>query len=106
MLEEKKLCALGSELSELSVFERLMRYGGSQQRLLQCFQVCIGRYCSKAPDSDPDSQYLHLIFFFIFQAVIEHGTKLPKELAVMYIKRCEAGEYNSNYLIDLGLRLG
>ncbi|KAH9632881.1 hypothetical protein HF086_002703 [Spodoptera exigua] len=39
MLQEKRLCILGAELSELDTFERLMRFAGSQLRLLQCFQV-------------------------------------------------------------------
>lgn len=39
MLQEKRLCILGAELSELDMFERLLRFSGAQLRLLQCFQV-------------------------------------------------------------------
>ncbi|XP_039753580.1 amyloid protein-binding protein 2 [Pararge aegeria] len=77
MLAEKRLCVLGAELSELDMFERLMRYSGAQLRLLQCFQ-----------------------------AVIEHGTKLSTELANGYLARCCANQHPRNSLIQLGLRLG
>ncbi|KOB71139.1 putative amyloid beta protein, partial [Operophtera brumata] len=39
MLQEKRLCILGSELSDLDTFERLLRYGGCHLALLQCFQM-------------------------------------------------------------------
>ncbi|KAL0882830.1 hypothetical protein ABMA27_016370 [Loxostege sticticalis] len=77
MFLEKKLCILGDELSSLDTFERLLRFTGSQLRLLQCFQ-----------------------------AVIEHGSKLSTELANIYLSRCEAGKSKVENLINLGLRLG
>ncbi|KAJ8731105.1 hypothetical protein PYW07_004269 [Mythimna separata] len=77
MLQEKRLCILGAELSELDIFERLMRFAGSQLRLLQCFQ-----------------------------AVIEHGSKLSSELAVSYLNKAESPRYTKTTLIHLGLRLG
>ncbi|CAH2048884.1 unnamed protein product, partial [Iphiclides podalirius] len=77
MLQEKRLCILGSELSELDIFERLLRFTGAQLRLLQCFQ-----------------------------AVIEHGSKLSAELATGYITRCDAAVKTPDSLIQLGLRLG
>ncbi|CAG9103248.1 unnamed protein product [Plutella xylostella] len=77
MLQEKRLCILGSELAALDTFERLVRCSGAQLRLLQCFQ-----------------------------AVIEHGSKLPSELACVYLARCDAPRHRRAYLIQLGLRLG
>ncbi|XP_013145703.1 PREDICTED: amyloid protein-binding protein 2 [Papilio polytes] len=77
MLQEKRLCILGAELSELDIFERLLRFTGAQLKLLQCFQ-----------------------------AVIEHGSKLSVELAGAYITRCESTDRSRDYLIQLGLRLG
>ncbi|XP_032517782.2 amyloid protein-binding protein 2 [Danaus plexippus] len=77
MLQEKRLCILGAELSELDIFERLLRFSGAQLRLLQCFQ-----------------------------AVIEHGSKLSAELACGYLARCDASTDSNNTLIQLGLRLG
>ncbi|XP_022120851.1 amyloid protein-binding protein 2 [Pieris rapae] len=77
MLEEKRLCILGAELSELEIFERLLRFSGAQLRLLQCFQ-----------------------------AVIEHGSKLSAELSSAYLARCEQSSRARNSLIHLGLRLG
>ncbi|KAJ8722323.1 hypothetical protein PYW08_004725 [Mythimna loreyi] len=77
MLQEKRLCILGAELSELDIFERLMRFAGSQLRLLQCFQ-----------------------------AVIEHGSKLSSELATSYLSKAESPRYTKTTLIHLGLRLG
>ncbi|CAH0715257.1 unnamed protein product, partial [Brenthis ino] len=77
MLQEKRLCILGAELSELDIFERLLRFSGAQLRLLQCFQ-----------------------------AVIEHGSKLSAELASGYLARCDANTKTQNSLIQLGLRLG
>ncbi|XP_063383689.1 amyloid protein-binding protein 2 [Cydia fagiglandana] len=77
MLQEKRLCILGAELSELDIFERLLRFGGTQLRLLQCFQ-----------------------------AVIEHGSKLSAELATGYLSRCDANARSEECLIQLGLRLG
>ncbi|CAG4959297.1 unnamed protein product [Parnassius apollo] len=77
MLQEKRLCILGAELSELDIFERLLRFTGAQLRLLQCFQ-----------------------------AVIEHGSKLSSELASAYIARSEAAMHSRDHLIQLGLRLG
>ncbi|XP_035439833.1 amyloid protein-binding protein 2 isoform X2 [Spodoptera frugiperda] len=77
MLQEKRLCILGAELSELDTFERLMRFAGSQLRLLQCFQ-----------------------------AVIEHGSKLSTELATSYLAKCDCRCHSRASLIHLGLRLG
>ncbi|CAG4982682.1 unnamed protein product [Colias eurytheme] len=77
MLQEKRLCILGAELSELEIFERLLRFSGAQLRLLQCFQ-----------------------------AVIEHGSKLSTELATSYLARCDQSSRPRNSLIHLGLRLG
>ncbi|CAH0692073.1 unnamed protein product [Spodoptera exigua] len=77
MLQEKRLCILGAELSELDTFERLMRFAGSQLRLLQCFQ-----------------------------AVIEHGSKLSTELATSYLAKCDCKCNSRASLIHLGLRLG
>ncbi|XP_028177754.1 amyloid protein-binding protein 2 isoform X1 [Ostrinia furnacalis] len=77
MYLEKKLCILGVELSSLDTIERLLRFTGSQLRLLQCFQ-----------------------------AVIEHGSKLSTELATIYTSRCDAGKHKVEHLINLGLRLG
>ncbi|CAK1551353.1 unnamed protein product [Leptosia nina] len=77
MLEEKRLCILGAELSELEIFERLLRFSGAQLRLLQCFQ-----------------------------AVIEHGSKLSTELSLAYLARCNQSNRPRNSLIHLGLRLG
>ncbi|XP_061716677.1 amyloid protein-binding protein 2 isoform X2 [Cydia pomonella] len=77
MLQEKRLCILGAELSELDIFERLLRFSGAQLRLLQCFQ-----------------------------AVIEHGSKLSAELATGYLSRCDANARSEECLIQLGLRLG
>ncbi|XP_049873684.1 amyloid protein-binding protein 2 [Pectinophora gossypiella] len=77
MLQEKRLCILGAELSELDTFERLLRFSGAQLRLLQCFQ-----------------------------AVIEHGSKLSGELASGYLARCDAHSRATDALIYLGLRLG
>ncbi|XP_034831741.1 amyloid protein-binding protein 2 [Maniola hyperantus] len=77
MLQEKRLCILGAELSDLDKFERLLRFSGAQLRLLQCFQ-----------------------------AVIEHGSKLSAELAGSYLARCDANSKSHNSLIQLGLRLG
>ncbi|XP_026488145.1 amyloid protein-binding protein 2 isoform X2 [Vanessa tameamea] len=77
MLQEKRLCILGAELSELDIFERLLRFSGAQLRLLQCFQ-----------------------------AVIEHGSKLSVELASGYLARCDTNTKSRNSLIQLGLRLG
>ncbi|CAD0201127.1 unnamed protein product [Chrysodeixis includens] len=76
MLQEKRLCILGAELAELDIFERMMRFTGSQLRLLQCFQ-----------------------------AVIEHGSKLSTELATSYLRKCDYG-VGPDSLIHLGLRLG
>ncbi|XP_073956389.1 protein interacting with APP tail-1 [Choristoneura fumiferana] len=77
MLQEKRLCILGAELSELHIFERLLRFSGAQLRLLQCFQ-----------------------------AVIEHGSKLSAELATGYLNRCGDETKSKDGLIQLGLRLG
>ncbi|CAB3227321.1 unnamed protein product [Arctia plantaginis] len=77
MLQERRLCILDSELSELDVFERLMRFAGAQLRLLKCFQ-----------------------------AVIEHGSKLSAELARNYLDMCDAAKRSKDSLIHLGLRLG
>ncbi|XP_047029917.1 amyloid protein-binding protein 2 [Helicoverpa zea] len=77
MLQEKRLCILGAELSKLDVFERLMRFAGSQLKLLQCFQ-----------------------------AVIEHGSRLSAELAASYLAKTECGCNSRLDLIHLGLRLG
>ncbi|XP_059052071.1 amyloid protein-binding protein 2 [Achroia grisella] len=78
MLQEKRLCILAAELSELDIFERLLFYADSQLRLLQCFQ-----------------------------AVIEHGSNwLSTELATAYLSRCEANKGSRDPLIQLGLRLG
>ncbi|XP_075977853.1 protein interacting with APP tail-1 isoform X2 [Anticarsia gemmatalis] len=77
MLQEKTLCILGAELSELDIFERLMRFAGAQLRLLQCFQ-----------------------------AVIEHGSKLSSELANSYLAKCDTSARSQDSLIHLGLRLG
>ncbi|KAM3957143.1 protein interacting with APP tail-1 isoform 1-T1 [Aphomia sociella] len=77
MLQEKRLCILAAELSELDIFERLLLYADSQLRLLQCFQ-----------------------------AVIEHGSKLSAELATAYLSKCESSTGSRNPLIHLGLRLG
>ncbi|XP_050684805.1 amyloid protein-binding protein 2 isoform X2 [Leptidea sinapis] len=77
MLQEKRLCILGAELTELDIFERLLRFSGAQLRLLQCFQ-----------------------------AVIEHGTKLATELSTSYLSRCRSSTRPINSLIHLGLRLG
>ncbi|XP_068633114.1 amyloid protein-binding protein 2 [Battus philenor] len=77
MLQEKRLCILGAELSELSIFERLLRLTSAQLRLLQCFQ-----------------------------AVVEHGSKLSTELGGAYTARCDSGAQSRDHLIQLGLRLG
>lgn len=77
MLQEKKLCILHTELSELDVFERLLRFAGCQLKLLECFQ-----------------------------AVIEHCSKLSTELATAYVEKCNANVRSRNSLIQLGLRLG
>lgn len=77
MFQEKRLCILGVELSQLDIFERLMRFAGSHLPLLQCFQ-----------------------------AVIEHGSKLSTELATSYLSKCDAGTRSKDSLIHLGLRLG
>ncbi|XP_041978890.1 amyloid protein-binding protein 2 isoform X2 [Aricia agestis] len=76
MLQERKLCILGAELSELETFERLLRFSGNQLPLLQCFQ-----------------------------AVIEHGSMLSKELARAYLARADSAAPRRP-LIQLGLRLG
>ncbi|KAJ0176396.1 hypothetical protein K1T71_007575 [Dendrolimus kikuchii] len=77
MLQEKRLCILGAELSELDVFERLLRFAGAQLRLIQCFQ-----------------------------AVIDHGSKLSAELASGYLSKCHVKTKSRDSLIHLGLRLG
>lgn len=77
MFQEKRLCVLGAELSDLDVFERLLRQFGTHTRLLQCFQ-----------------------------AVIEHGTKLSQEITRLYLVKCDNEKLHRDYLIDLGLRLG
>ncbi|XP_052753468.1 amyloid protein-binding protein 2 isoform X3 [Galleria mellonella] len=78
MLQEKRLCILAAELSELDIFERLLFYADSQLRLLQCFQ-----------------------------AVIEHGSNwLSTELATAYLSKCESNTGSRDPLIQLGLRLG
>ncbi|CAG9786968.1 unnamed protein product [Diatraea saccharalis] len=77
MLLEKRLCILGAELSQWDTFERMLRFTGSQLRLLRCFQ-----------------------------AVIEHGTKLSAEVTSSYLHMCDAGERTNNALIELGLRIG
>ncbi|XP_013186951.2 amyloid protein-binding protein 2 [Amyelois transitella] len=77
MFQEKKLCILAGELSHLDVFDRLLRFGGSQLPLLQCFQ-----------------------------AVTEHCAKLSTELSSAYLLRCDAASEPVDKLIHLGLRLG
>ncbi|GBP85382.1 Amyloid protein-binding protein 2 [Eumeta japonica] len=81
MVQEKRLCVLVRELAELSTFERLLRHASAHQRLLHCFQ-----------------------------AVVEHGSNLSRELADAYLARCEKSEagaaWSRDHLIQLGLRLG
>ncbi|RVE42971.1 hypothetical protein evm_012375 [Chilo suppressalis] len=77
MLQEKRLCILGAELSQWETFERLLRFTGSQLRLLRCFQ-----------------------------AVIEHGTKLSSEVTSSYLHMCDEGARSHDALIELGLRIG
>ncbi|XP_053609551.1 amyloid protein-binding protein 2 [Plodia interpunctella] len=77
MFQEKKLCILAGELSDLDLFERLLRFGGSQLQLLQCFQ-----------------------------AVTEHCAKLSTELSSAYLARCDVVSEHPDTLIHLGLRLG
>ncbi|XP_037294609.1 amyloid protein-binding protein 2 isoform X2 [Manduca sexta] len=99
MLQEKRLCILGAELSELDVFERLLRFAGAQLKLLQCFQLdgttSLQRFATA-----------HLKLLHCFQAVIEHGSKLSAELAAAYTAKCELKSRSDEALIHLGLRLG
>lgn len=85
MCNDKKLCVLGSELSNLDIFERLLKFTGAQQRLIQCFQAVI----------------------------IEHGSNLSGDLARTYMVRCNLHSRDTTIdiqardrLIHMGLRLG
>ncbi|XP_015592689.1 amyloid protein-binding protein 2 [Cephus cinctus] len=80
LYKDKKLCLLGMELSDLQTFSRMLKVTNRRIHLLQ-----------------------------IFQALMDHGTRVGKELALSY-DVCHFGIGESTTakenLINLGLRLG
>ncbi|KAI8437176.1 hypothetical protein MSG28_010507 [Choristoneura fumiferana] len=76
MLQEKRLCILGAELSELHIFERLLRFSGAQLRLLQCFQVSAFSRASRI-----SLQVLQKGFYI-------KGTELPQSHIFDWLLQC------------------
>jgi len=80
LYKEKRLCLLGAEFSDLNVFGRVLNVTSRRMFLLRSFQ-----------------------------ALMDHGTQVAKELASAYVRRCNISlSYSSSRdtAIELGLRLG
>ncbi|KAK3907270.1 Amyloid protein-binding protein 2 [Frankliniella fusca] len=80
LYKNDRICVLGWELVDLNVFGRMLKVTHKRMQLLQCFQ-----------------------------ALMDHGTDISKELAVSYAARCMCSQMCPSLLdstIDLGLRLG
>lgn len=80
LYKEKRLCLLGLEFVDLDVFARMLKVTNKRLLLLKSFQ-----------------------------ALMDHGTKVAKELATSYAMRCTCDRLNPSFrdsTIELGLRLG
>ncbi|XP_057325165.1 amyloid protein-binding protein 2 [Microplitis mediator] len=80
LYKKKKLCLLGAEFSDLDIFSKMLRV---RNRRIHLFQL--------------------------FQALMDHGTKIDNELAISYNVCCSRIRNKLNgqaNIIDLGLRLG
>ncbi|KAH0562793.1 amyloid protein-binding protein 2 [Cotesia glomerata] len=80
LYKKNKLCLLGAEFSNLDTFSKMLRV---RNKRIQLFQV--------------------------FQALMDHGTKIDNELAISYNVCCLEIKKKSNCqanIIDLGLKLG
>ncbi|EFN75236.1 amyloid protein-binding protein 2 [Harpegnathos saltator] len=80
LYREKRLCLLGVELSDLETFSKILKVTNRRIHLLQTFQ-----------------------------ALMDHGTKVGKELAINYDVCCFRVRENpaeQDKMINLGLRLG
>ncbi|KAJ1520247.1 hypothetical protein ONE63_004454 [Megalurothrips usitatus] len=78
--QEKRICILGWELIDLNVFARMLKVTHKRTQLLQCFQ-----------------------------SLMDHGTKISRELSTAYADKCMCSQMCPSLLestIDLGLRLG
>ncbi|XP_012259269.2 amyloid protein-binding protein 2 [Athalia rosae] len=77
LYKEKRLCLLGVELCQLDTFSRLLKVTSRRIHLLQ-----------------------------IFQALMDHDTRVDKELVREYEMRCLGDPVTHRKVINLGLRLG
>ncbi|CAD6208397.1 GSCOCG00003404001-RA-CDS [Cotesia congregata] len=80
LYKKNKLCLLGAEFNNLDTFSKMLRV---RNKRIQLFQV--------------------------FQALMDHGTKIDNELAISYNVCCLEIKKKSNCqanIIDLGLKLG
>ncbi|XP_069703847.1 amyloid protein-binding protein 2 [Periplaneta americana] len=80
LYKEKRLCLLGVEFSDLDVFGRVLKITNRRMFLLKSFQ-----------------------------ALMDHGTRVAKDLVLAYGRKCSASlsyPVARDSTIDLGLRLG
>lgn len=77
MFVEKRLCLLGVEFSDLTVFTRMLQVKHKRTQLLQSFQ-----------------------------AIIDHGSNIENELILNFNKYSNTPELVGIDMINIGLRLG